>query len=48
MVILFVPPSASLGVVRVRGLQQDAPGDGQGEEGWGPVSQRGWGFTVAQ
>lgn len=41
MVILFVPPSASLGLVRVRGLWQGVPGDGQGEEGLGPVSQRG-------
>lgn len=35
MVILFVPPSASLGLVRVRGLWQSAWGMGRVEKGWG-------------
>lgn len=41
MVILFVPPLASLGLVRVRGLWQGALGDGKSREGLEPVSQGG-------
>ena len=41
MVIPFVPPSASLGLVRVRGPWQGVPGDWQGGKGLEPVSQRG-------
>ena len=40
MVIPFVPPSASLGLVRVRGPWQGVLGDWQGGEGLKPVSQR--------